>query len=974
MAAPEQTAALQTKLRALLLTDAVDSTKLTLALGDAAMARHWAAHDRAARDLLPTWRGREIDKTDGMLLLFDNADDAVGYALAYHRALATIGLPFKSRAGIHVGEVTLRSNPPEDIARGAKPVEVDGIALPIAARVMSAALGGQTLMTDAARAALEAPGLRVQSHGHWRLQGLAEPIELFEVGADDAPFIPPADVAKVYRVVRQGAGWQPAREVKHSLPAERDSFVGRLGPLQALARKLDHGARLVSVLGMGGSGKTRLVTRFGWTWLGDFPGGVWFCDLSQARSVDGIFFAVAQGLDVPLSETDPAVQLAHAIRGRGRCLMILDNFEQVARHAEETLGRWMDRAPEASFVVTSREVLGIVGEEMLALESLPKTDAITLFLRRAEAAGREYLPAADDLAAIDQLVTMLDGLPLAIELAAARVRVMPPRTMLARMHERFSVLLSRAGRRDRQATLRAAFDWSWELLSEMERSALAMLSVFRGGFTLDAAESVVTVSIAPDVVGPASLVHWLIDKSFVRQLADDRFDLLESVREYAAEHLRTEGRFAGSGRAALAAAELRHGRYFALLGPQRVAETSGLELDNLVSACRLGAARGDTAVAVQTLAGAWWGALQLRGPFRVGVELAETVAAMAGLDGEGRAETELMLGDALQLSGRAANAAQHLEAAVQLSQQIGKRILEGRALQLLAPLQARTGRIEQANASFERALIAFREGNDPFREVALHNAIGGFFETQGRLDDARGHYEHGLRIARETGNRRWEGGSAGNLASFFVLLGRFEQARPLYVQAMQIAAELGDRQWEANAHCNLGLLHFMEGRLPDARVELEAAHDAAREMGHAGLLSVVQCNLGLVEEALGDPGRALQYHEAAIALARDLEDRRSEGQFLGYLGVLHARQQRFGPARECLTSGETLLRSVSDGISLGIVLCARAETEYRAGNRLAAEAALVDAEQLAGGLSDVTPESEFGQALRRTRELIAEAV
>ena len=960
--------------RALLVTDAVDSTRLAQALGHAEMARHWAAHDRAARDLLAAWRGREIDKSDGMLLLFDRADDAVGYALAYHRALSAIGLPFKSRAGIHVGEVTLRSNPPEDVARGAKPIEVDGLALPIAARVMSAALGGQTLMTDAARAALGATGLRVQSHGNWRLQGLAEPIELFEVGADDAPFMPPVDVAKAYRVVRQGDLWRPVREVRHSLPAERDSFVGRREPLQALARKFDKGARLVSVLGMGGTGKTRLVTRFGWTWLGDFPGGVWFCDLSQARSVDGIFFAVAQGLDVPLSDTDPAMQLAHAISGRGRCLMILDNFEQVARHAEETLGRWMERAPEASFVVTSREVLGIVGEVTLALEPLPKVDATALFLRRADAAGWERRADADDLAAIAHLVTVLDGLPLAIELAAARVRAMPPRTMLARMHERFSVLLSRAGRRDRQATLRAAFDWSWELLSESERSVLADLSVFRGGFTLEAAESVVTPPAAPGAPGSADLVQWLVDKSFVRQVADDRFDLLESVREYAAEHLRTEGRFAGSGPAAMAAAESRHGRHFAQLGPQQVGATFGLELDNLVSACRRAAARGDTAVAVQTLGGAWWGALQLRGPFRVGVELAEAVAAVAGLDGKERAETELMLGDALQLSGRVGEAAQHLEAAVQLSQRIGERILEGRALHLLAPLQARAGRIEQAHASFERALVAFREGDDPFREVALHNAIGGFFETRGRLDDARHHYEHGLRIARETGNRRWEGGSAGNLASFLVLLGRFEQARPLYVQAMQIAAELGDRQWEANAHCNLGLLHFMEGRLTDARTELEAAHDAAREMGHAGLLSVVQCNLGLVEEALGDPGRALQYHEAAVALARDLEDHRSEGQFLGYLGVLHARQQRFDPARVCLTRSEALLRSVSDDISLGIVLCARAEAEYRAGSRPAAEAALAEAERLAAELSDVTPDSELGQALRRTRELIAEAV
>ena len=291
-------------LQALLLTDVVDSTRLAEALGDAAMAAVWTAHDRIARDLLPIWRGREIDKTDGMLLLFDQVADAVGYALAYHRALAARDLPIKARAGIHVGPVTLRPNPAADVARGAKPIEVDGLALPIAARVMSIALGGQTLLSADARLALgvvaTADSPRVQSHGHWRMQGVAEPVELFEIGESDAPFATPPDGAKVYRVVRQGELWQPMREVRHSVPAERDSFVGRSEALHALADKLDDGARLVSVLGVGGTGKTRLVTRFAWTWLGDYPGGVWFCDLSQARTLDGIHFAVAQGLDVPL--------------------------------------------------------------------------------------------------------------------------------------------------------------------------------------------------------------------------------------------------------------------------------------------------------------------------------------------------------------------------------------------------------------------------------------------------------------------------------------------------------------------------------------------------------------------------------------------------------------------------------------------------------------------------------------------------
>src|SRR5678816_937177 len=251
-------------LHALLLTDVVDSTRLTEQLDEAAATALWSAHDRLARDLIPKWRGREIDKTDGMLVLFDTAADAVGYALAYHRALREHGLGVEARAGIHVGPVSLRPNTVDDIARGAKPIEVDGIALPMVARIMSVSNGGQTLLSADAKSALGKAAQRIQSHGHWMLHGIAEPIELFEIVEGNAAFTTPADTGKAYRVMRQGDLWQPLREMRHSLPAERDTFVGRQDSLLTLKSKLDAGARLISVVGIGGVGKTRLVIRFAW--------------------------------------------------------------------------------------------------------------------------------------------------------------------------------------------------------------------------------------------------------------------------------------------------------------------------------------------------------------------------------------------------------------------------------------------------------------------------------------------------------------------------------------------------------------------------------------------------------------------------------------------------------------------------------------------------------------------------------------
>src|SRR5690349_2316912 len=164
----------------LLITDIVDSTSLAEALGEGATAELWSSHDRLARDLLRRWSGREIDKSDGMLVLFGRPHDAVGFALAYHAGLAALPVPMKARVGIHTGTATLRENSAADIALGAKPLEIDGVAKSIAARVMSIALGGQTLVTADAQRPLTGTDLRLHSHGQWRLRGITEPMELFE--------------------------------------------------------------------------------------------------------------------------------------------------------------------------------------------------------------------------------------------------------------------------------------------------------------------------------------------------------------------------------------------------------------------------------------------------------------------------------------------------------------------------------------------------------------------------------------------------------------------------------------------------------------------------------------------------------------------------------------------------------------------------------------------------------------------------
>jgi predicted ATPase/class 3 adenylate cyclase/Flp pilus assembly protein TadD len=920
-----------------------------------------ARHDVLLRHAIESSDGSIIKTTgDGLYAVFGDATNAISACLAAQRALQAPGagvsnlepavseartpIALKVRMGLYTGVAELRDG------------DYFGGSVIRAARIMSAAHGEQVLLSTPTAELVRGhllDGVTLREMGEHRLKGLLNSERLLQLVASDlrADFPPLASLTG------------------HNLPAERDAFVGRREPMAELARRLEAGARLVSVLGLGGTGKTRLVTRFGWGSLGDFPGGVWFCDLSQARSLDGIVHAVAQGLDVPLGMDDPVTQLGHAIAGRGKCLVILDNFEQVARHVEETLGRWLNRAADARFLVTTREVLGLPGEEVLALAPLAPLDAAALFMRRAEAAKPGFQPNSEDESAIAPLVKLLEGLPLAIELAAARVRVMPPRTLLLRMSERFKLLSSTGGRVDRQATLRAVFDWSWDLLSLPEKAALAQLSVFEGGFTLESVEAVLDMSAYDNAPWPVDALQSLVHKSFVRQVTDDRFDLLVSVQEYASEHLRAAARYPGSGPAALLAAEVRHGAHFAGLDEKAATADACAELDNFVVACRRAATRGDAEMASHALEGAW-AALRLRGPFRVGVELATMVLATAGLEATAVAMVDWVAGSALEASGKDAEAYVQFEASLARAREIGDLRRECRALVSLGWVDSHAGRLESARTQLEAGLVIARELTDRMLESDAHNGLGNLDQFLGRTGEARAHFEAALALAQETADRHREGGLLGNLGGLYFDAGSMDKARSHQERALAVAREVGNRKLEGNTLCNLGLLHQMQGRFGEALDHLEAALAMARDLGHVRLEYIVLCNLGMVYDSLVRFDEARDHFEGALVIARELEDRRSEGQFLSYLGLLHAHQAKFDEARQCLDASEALLHAVSDQTSLGLLFCSRCETEHLAGVASAARAALAAADVIATEVG-AGPDSELGLALARVRNLLA---
>lgn len=950
---------------ALVFTDIVDSTAINNRLGDDSMAALWDEHDKASRELLRHWQGREVDRSDGFLMLFDSCAHAVAFSADYHRMLSTLAVPLRARAGVHVGALTLRETPAADVALGAKPIEAVGIAKAVGSRVMALAQAGQTLLSASAQAALAASGATAQwqcvSHGHWRLKGL-DPLQIFEVVDAQTLCAPLEDSDKAQRVALVSGHWLLVREVPNSLPAERELMIGRSAELLALDRQYRDGARLITITGAGGMGKTRLALRYAWNWLGEHPGGVWFCDLSSALSADGLDFAVSQGLGVPLGK-DPVAQLARAIAGRGRCLVVLDNFEQVRRLARDTLGRWLDAAPQARFLVTSREVLGLPGERTSVLSPLGLQDGATLFHQRASAAHAEHDPMAHAME-VRQLVALLDGMPLAIELAAPRVRVMPPPVLLARMGDRFRMLASTDGRTDRQSTLRATLAWSWDLLTTAERAMLAQLSVFEGGFAWAAVPQVVSLDDAPDTPWVMDLMQSLVEKSLVTRLAHGRFGLLRSVQEFAAEQLQGDAGFPGSGPPFAAATRRRHHRHHATLTEAQATADACAEVDNLVQACRQAVAGGQHADAVACLRLAH-SALRFQGPYELSATLAEGVRQMPGLTPGQTVEAERVLATALRRMG--ANAAARIAAQRGLDCEPADEDAAARSGLhcVLAEAALASGDFGTCESHVADAINLAQRSKDPWTQCAALNMAGALRQYQGRLETAREQYRAGLALAEAAGLRRWQGGFLGNLAGVDYGAGRLDAALAVYEKSLQVAQEIGDLQWQGYGHCNLGMIHLEAGRLAEAETHLLVSLARSQSLGYPQLTNTVNCNLGLLAQRRGLAKLAVERIQMAVESALAAGDHLFAVQYLGCLAPALALAGDLPAARDALGRAHALLPASADAQTLGLLACSLGHVEWIAERPEAARAALL----LAMGHLSVSNAGQNSELGRRCQEL-----
>jgi non-specific serine/threonine protein kinase len=670
----------------------------------------------------------------------------------------------------------------------------------------------------------------------------------------------------------------------HNLPAQLSSFVGREVEL-AEVRALVDGSRLVTLIGSGGAGKTRLGLQVAAGLLDGAGDEVWLADLAPLSNPELVAATVAHVLGVRQEQGRPVLDtVVEAVGGRS-LLVLLDNCEHLIGACAKLADALLQGCPNLALLATSREPLGIGGERVYRvpsmrvpadgddLETIRASEAVRLLEERATLHGVVLSWDASSTEVAGRICRRLDGIPLAIELAAARLRVMSAGELEARLGDRFMLLTggSRTGL-PRQQTLRAMVDWSWELLTEAERAVLARLSVFAGGFGLAAAEAVVARSDAPaaEVVG---LLGALVDKSLV-QFGDSgagqgRYRLLETVRQYAA------GQLDALGPAPAGCARATHRDYYLalaeaaapqLIGADQAAWLDRLdaELGNLRAAIAFSQVQPDPEPGLRLTASLWvyW---QARG------HAAEAVGALRALldtpAAQGttppRCRALAAAGHLLQLAGDYAIAGGYLEEGLAIARAADD---DGMVAELLSErswVLVRQGQPGAALPLIEQGLALGSRLGQPHLTARLFSARAYATNVQGDPAGAARDNAEALRLVRQTGDRLYAGTLLCNLSDYELWIGDLDAARRHLAESIDIARALDARHSAVIATFNLGLTEYLDNSPVAAEALFAEALGLARRMGMKRHAAYALLGLALAGRGGAEPGWATRMHGAA---------------------------------------------------------------------------------------------------------------
>jgi len=774
-----------------LFTDIEGSSRLWES-DPARMGAALSGHDAIVRQAVRDNRGNIVKMTgDGVHAAFADPLDGVRAALQLLSMLTdpakTNDVALHVRCGLHAGVEERRDN------------DFFGNAVNRAARIMSTAHGGQILLSQAVATLVRdrlPPGVALLDLGSVRLRDLANPERIYQV---------------VHPQLRQEfPALRSLEATPNNLPQQITSFIGR-GRELAEAKGLLGSARLLTLFGVGGIGKTRLSLQLAADVMDDYPDGVWFVELAPVANELGVPHAVASTVGVKETPGHPLLDaLVRYVKDR-KLLLILDNCEHLVAACARLATQLLKSGPNLKILASSREHLNIAGEttflvpalasadpqRKLVAAALSEYDATRLFVDRASAVQPAFKVSDKNAAAVADICHRLDGIPLAIELAAARVRALSVETIAARLSDRFRLLVG--GDRSalpRQQTLRALIDWSYDLLTERERAVLRRLAVFAGGWTIEGAEAVVPDG---DVQGAdvLELLTNLVEKSLVVvDPVGGRYRLLDTVRQYAQERLDRSGEASDTSTRHLAfflalAEEARP----ALAGPEQAAWLARLDLEreNLLAAH------------------AWCD--RAKGGGELGLRLVHAVKPYWFTRGL------LGLGHRVSVEAVGRETAR------------GHTLARCRALHSAGQLGCAMGHYGEARAYLEESLKIAREIGDRARVAAVLQPLGIAALGQGDVSTARGHLEEALALARELGNRRELAAALNQLAQLHRAEGALDAAEPLYAQVLTLARELGDRETVAIGLLNLAIVAIGRGSDDGVPTMLLEALAIAEEIG-----------------------------------------------------------------------------------------------------------------------------------------------
>jgi predicted ATPase/class 3 adenylate cyclase len=859
-----------------LFTDIEGSTRLLQELGDG----YRRVQDDQA-EIMRNAIGKEegiVIRTEGdsFFAVFRSALQAVRAVVIAQRELIghdwTHGTPLRVRMGMHTGEGALGGD------------DYIGIDVNRAARIAAAAHGGQVLLSDAARALVEESlphEVGLLDLGEHRLKDFDRPTRLFQITAPELPldFPPPRTL-----------------EVPGNLPTQRTTFVGRARELEALF-DLVRRHRLVTLTGPGGTGKTRLAIRAAAELATDFPSGVFFVDLAPISEPALVSTTIATTIGVREETARPILNsLTDHLLDR-EVLLILDNFEQILE-AAPVVGELLDGAPKVKAIVTSRAPLRLAGEQEVSVpplalpedesphpEQISRYEAIALFVERARAVDPAFALTTDNAAAVVEICARVDGLPLALELAASRVRALTPRAIVERLEKRLPLLRTTA--RDvpeRQRTLRAAIAWSYDLLLDSERVLFRRLATFVGGWTLETAEA---VADPERELGLETLedLESLVEKSLVRRLDNGRalrFGMLETIREFGLEQLTEQGEF-DLMRARHANAFLRLAEEAAQLvtGRESKAWLDRLEVehDNLRAAIQWAIESGDVETGVH-LGAALWRFWQFRSHLEEGRHWLEALVVMPGARARTaiRAKALLAAGSLAYWQGDLDTAERQYEESLDISR--GLRDARGIADGVfnLAFVRGARGWKDSAETMMREARQMYEELNDE-RQAAF--ATGGLGMAAFMKDD----FESSRRLTTEArdrfealGDLYGVGLMSGVNAVRSLLSGDLQEAREGLNTSLDAYTVMGNNLAVAVSLEATAVLAARGGRY-EVALRLAGAAERIKETarGHApGALLRLEDPKDLASRSLSpeqmaeawERGRATPI-EAAVALARE---------------------------------------------------------------------------------------------------------